>query len=71
MGRDGCVRITRKSPVREQHIMVDVFRFEAIPEGVTIAGPAIVESSFTSIVIDPGASARRDALGTLVIDVGA
>ena len=50
---------------------VDVHRFEAIPVGAEIAGPAIVESSFTSIVIDPGASARRDALGTLVIDVGA
>jgi len=50
---------------------VDVWRFEAIAEGTTIVGPAIVESSFTSIVIDPGATATRDALGTLVIDVGA
>ena len=50
---------------------VQVHRFEAIPAGVEIVGPAIVESSFTSIVIDPGARATRDALGTLVIDVGA
>lgn len=50
---------------------VEVYRFEAIPAGMEIAGPAIVESSFTSIVIDPGAVAKRDALGTLVIDVGA
>jgi N-methylhydantoinase A len=48
---------------------VQVFRFEAIPAGTTIAGPAIVESNFTSIVIDPGATAARDDLGTLVIDV--
>jgi N-methylhydantoinase A len=48
---------------------VQVFRFEAIPAGTTIAGPAIVESNFTSIVIDPGAAATRDDLGTLVIDV--
>ena len=31
------------------------------PGGAEIAGPAIVESSFTSIVIDPGAIATRDA----------
>jgi N-methylhydantoinase A len=49
--------------------VVDVYRFEAIPPGAEIAGPAIVESSFTSIVLDPGAVARRDELGTLVIDV--
>jgi N-methylhydantoinase A len=50
---------------------VDVYRFEAIDAGEKIAGPAIVESSFTSIVIDPGAVATRDDLGTLVIEVGA
>jgi N-methylhydantoinase A len=48
---------------------VEVFRFEAIPAGVTIVGPAIVESNFTSIVIDPGAAATRDDLGTLIIEV--
>jgi N-methylhydantoinase A len=47
-----------------------VHRFEALPGGIAIAGPAIVESGFTSIVLDPGAVARRDRLGTLVIDVG-
>jgi N-methylhydantoinase A len=50
---------------------VGVYRFEAIPAGAKIAGPAIVESSFTSIILDPGAVARRDDLGTLVVDVGA
>jgi N-methylhydantoinase A len=50
---------------------VEVYRFEAIPTGAEVAGPAIVESSFTSIVMDPGATATRDDLGTLVIDVGA
>jgi N-methylhydantoinase A len=51
--------------------LVEVYRFEAIPKGIEIVGPAIVESIFTSIVLDPGAVARRDDLGTLVIDVGA
>jgi N-methylhydantoinase A len=50
-------------------VEVDVFRFEAIPAGAAITGPAIIESSFTSIVIDPGATAVRDNLGTLVIEV--
>jgi len=42
---------------------VEVYRFEAIPADARIAGPAIVESSFTSIVIDPGATAPADAAG--------
>ena len=49
----------------------DVWRFEALATGARIAGPAIVESDFTSIVIDPGATAMRDAAGTLVIDIHA
>jgi N-methylhydantoinase A len=48
---------------------VDVWRFEALPEGARIEGPAIIESDFTSIVIDPGATALRDQAGTLVIDI--
>ena len=42
--------------------------FETLPEGVAVEGPAIIESSFTSIVIDPAAKARRDGRGTLVIE---
>ncbi|WP_245576847.1 hydantoinase/oxoprolinase family protein [Kaistia adipata] len=47
----------------------EVHRFEALPVDLEIEGPAIVESSFTSVVVDPGASARRDATGTLIIIV--
>jgi len=61
-------RQVRFLPAREARLC-DVFRFEAIPADVAITGPAIVESSFTSIVIDPGATAVRDGLGTLIIDV--
>jgi len=46
-----------------------VYRFEAIPSGVTIQGPAIIESDFTSIVIEPSSNAVRDTMGNLVIDV--
>jgi N-methylhydantoinase A len=35
-----------------------------------IEGPAIVESSFTTIVLNPGASAVRAASGSLVIAPG-
>jgi N-methylhydantoinase A len=48
-----------------------VYRFEAIKEGSVITGPAMIESDFTSVVIDPGAIARRDELGNLIIDLGA
>ena len=46
-----------------------VHRFEALTEADAVVGPAVVESDFTSIVIDPGFSARRDAMGTLVVDM--
>jgi N-methylhydantoinase A len=46
-----------------------VHRFETLPAGEDVVGPAIVESSFTSVVVDPGARARRDEGGTLVIAV--
>jgi N-methylhydantoinase A len=47
----------------------DVRRFELLTEATIVVGPAVVESDFTSIVIDPGVSARRDARGAFVIDV--
>jgi N-methylhydantoinase A len=50
-------------------IEADVWRLESIPEGQELDGPAIVESDFTSIVIDPGARAWRDDTGNLVIHV--
>ena len=49
----------------------DVYRFESIPEGMTLRGPLVVESDFTSIVVDPGVTARRDVSGNLVITVSA
>jgi N-methylhydantoinase A len=36
----------------------------------TLCGPAIVESPFTTIIIDPGAQARRLATGSLLIEPG-
>jgi N-methylhydantoinase A len=39
--------------------------------GAQFAGPAIVESSFTTIVLNPGARAERTASGSLAIEPGA
>ncbi|WP_448956255.1 hydantoinase/oxoprolinase family protein [Labrys neptuniae] len=50
-------------------VEAQVWRLEAIAEGMELSGPAIVESDFTSIVIDPGARAWRDGAGNLIIDV--
>lgn len=47
----------------------DVYRFEALSEEASVEGPAMIESAFTSVVLDPGARARRDHLGSLVIEV--
>jgi N-methylhydantoinase A len=44
-----------------------VERFEEVVPEATVAGPAIVESSFTTVVLDPGALARRTATGSLAI----
>jgi N-methylhydantoinase A len=47
-----------------------VLRFEAMQPGAPVPGPAIVESSFTTVVINPGAIAERRASGSLSIFPG-
>ncbi len=44
-----------------------IWRLESMDVGTRIEGPAIVESSFTTIVLDPGAVAERAPSGSLVI----
>lgn len=46
-----------------------VLDFASLAEGVAIPGPAIVESPFTTVLVDPGATARRAPSGGLVIDL--
>ena len=46
-----------------------VHRLQAMAGGERVDGPAIVESSFTTVVIDPGASVVRPAGGNLIVDV--
>jgi N-methylhydantoinase A len=47
-----------------------VVRFEAMQPGAPVEGPAIVESSFTTVVINPGAVAERRPSGSLSIIPG-
>ena len=47
-----------------------VRRFELIAAGERIAGPAIIESSFTTVVVNPGAVAERRPSGSLSLDPG-
>ncbi len=44
-----------------------VHPFEDLAIDWALAGPAIVENSFTTVVVDPGSSVRRTASGSLVI----
>ncbi len=44
-----------------------VLAFDAMPPGERIAGPAIVESPVTTIVVDPGAACARQPSGSLVL----
>lgn len=45
-----------------------VVGFDTLTPGEAIAGPAIVESPVTTVVIDPDALASRTAAGSLVVD---
>jgi len=63
----------RVSPSREAYfaghgsVQTEVEQFEAMAPGATVEGPAIIESPFTTVVVDPGATALRTEGGTLVI----
>ncbi len=62
-------------PARDIHFpsgwyTANVLRFELLSPDQVVSGPAIVENDFTTVIVDPGASARRMASGNLVITVG-
>lgn len=46
-----------------------VVLFEGMKTGASLKGPAIIESPFTTVVIEPGSTARRTRSGSLVIEV--
>ena len=48
-------------------VEAQVVHFDGMGPGETVDGPAIIESSFTTVVIDPGAKAERRPSGSLLI----
>jgi N-methylhydantoinase A len=44
-----------------------VVRLEELAVGEVLAGPALVESAVTTVVVDPGATVERTASGGLLI----
>ena len=48
-----------------------VRRFEMIPVKQLLVGPVIIESSFTTVVVGPGASVERTAAGNLTLNPNA
>jgi N-methylhydantoinase A len=52
-------------------VRASLYRLEALPAGRRLAGPAIVESPFTTIVVDPDATFERTAHGSLVVALAA
>ena len=48
-----------------------IFSREKLPAGARFIGPAIVEQLDATVVIDPGASARVDEMGNIIITVNA
>jgi N-methylhydantoinase A len=48
----------------------DVYAGATVPAHTNIEGPAIVEYPDTTVVVPPGAAAKVDELGNVVIDVG-
>lgn len=67
---------TAARPPRQVHFpetgwhATPVHRFEALTVDAAVSGPAIIENDFTTVVVDPGAVARRLHSGSLLIDVG-
>jgi N-methylhydantoinase A len=50
-------------------VETQIVSLDELDGNTAIVGPAILESGFTSIVVDPGARVTRDAMGTLVIEI--
>jgi len=46
-----------------------VVLFESMKPGASLKGPAIIESPFTTVVIEPNSTAKRTKSGSLVIEV--
>ncbi|WP_075214004.1 hydantoinase/oxoprolinase family protein [Mongoliimonas terrestris] len=63
--------VTRRTMTFRETGPVDAHahRWDDLAPGEAVAGPAVIESSFTSVVINPGATAVRTPSGQLVISL--
>lgn len=52
---------------KEGYVDTPVWRWDAVPLGQDFPGPALVESAFTTVVVDPAARFRRSRDGALMI----
>jgi N-methylhydantoinase A len=48
----------------------DIYDGSKLSSAAAIDGPAIIEFPDTTVVVPPGAAARLDELGSVLIDVG-
>jgi len=62
------VRLERADSGRRD---VPVHDGAALVPGHRIAGPALVDGSDTTVWVPPGSRARVDAVGTLLVEIGA
>ncbi|MAQ56563.1 MAG: 5-oxoprolinase, partial [Rhodospirillales bacterium] len=72
-GNSETLNLTNRKAYFSQLGFVDVSvrRFETMNVDEEIKGPAIIESAFTTVVIDPGAIVTRRESGSLSINPGA
>ncbi len=72
VGTAGAAAPMGERPVFFGNEFVDtrIFARDALGAGAVVEGPAIIQQPDTTVVVDPGATARVDDLGSLVIDVG-
>ena len=60
----------RKAFFKEKGLLnVPVLIFDEIEKNHVVKGPTIIESPFTTIVLDPGSEAMRTNKGSLIINV--
>jgi len=65
VGDHGSSRVVYFS--NQGHVEASILRLNTMPVGEVYWGPAIVESPFTTVVVDPGASVTRVESGSLVL----
>ena len=70
-GASGAGRGKRRSVYFPDVGLVDVpaYRLAELAEGRAVTGPAMVETPYTAIVLQPACAARRTAAGALVVDL--